>query len=314
MKPSMPPSFSLLLVSLSATQFASAALLVNETYDNYTPIDFLTTGPTPNAPSANGLGLTGTYVVNNPGGGSGFSFAAGGLAFADYNTTAGNKLIYKSSGGGTTLAAELSISSSVTGTLYSSYLVNINVANSNTGGFTEVRVAPAVNTGGDGTRFRSQPDSMVSNANGPGIGYSGTTGLGSSSTALTPGATFMVISRFTNVGTALSAGTPGTGTIFVLNESQYLAFKAASFSESYLNTGDVTARVDSTAITSGGPLAFASGNFIQIGGIGSTNAITYIDALKYGTDLTSVVTIPEPSAAALVVLASIAGFTRRRRG
>jgi len=218
MKPSKPPLFSLLLVSLSATQFASAALLVNETYDNYTPIDFLTTGPTPNAPNANALGLTGTYVVNNPGGGNGYSFVAGGLAFADYNTAGGGKLVYRSNPGGTTLAAELSISSSVTGTLYSSYLVNIDVANSNSGGFTEVRVAPAVNTGGAETRFRSQPDSMVSNANGPGIGYSGTTGPGSSSTALTPGTTFMVISRFTNVGTALSAGTPGTGTIFVLNE------------------------------------------------------------------------------------------------
>ena len=75
----------------------------------------------------------------------------------------------------------------------------------------------------------------------------------------------------------------------------------------------MTARVSSTAITSGGPLEFASGNFIQIGGIGSSGTITYIDALKYGTDLTSVVTVPEPSAAALVLLGSIAGFARRRR-
>lgn len=313
MKPSMTSVFPAFLLSLSAAPVVSAALLVNETYDNYTPINFLTTGPTLDAPAANALGLTGTYVVNNPGGGNGYSFASGGLAFADYNAANGGKLIYRSNTGGTTLAAQLSISSSVTGTLYSSYLVNIDVANTNTGGFTEIRVAPAVDTGGAGTRFRSQPDSMVNNMNGPGIGYSGTTGPGSVSTALTPNTTFMVISRFTNVGQSLSAGTPGTGTIFVLNESQYLAFKAASFAESYLDTGAVTARVSSTAITSGDSLEFASGNFIQIGGIGSSGTITYIDSLKFGTDLTSVVVIPEPSAAVLMVLGSVAGLARRRR-
>jgi len=311
MKPSITSFFPVLLVSLCLNQVASAALLVNETYDSYNPIDFLTTGPTLDAPTANALGLTGTYVVNNPGGGNGYSFTAGGLAFADYNTAAGNKLVFRANGGGTTIAAELSISSSVTGTLYSSYLVNIDVANTNTGGFTEVRVATLVNQGGADTRFRSQPDSSVGSMNGPGASYSANNGPGGLSTALTPDTTFMVISRFTNVGQSLSAGTPGTATTFVLDATQYLAFKATGFSESYLDTGTVTARINSTALTSGGPFEFANGNFIQIGGIGDT--ITYIDALKYGTDLTSVVTVPEPSAAALIVLGSAMGLSRRRR-
>lgn len=310
MKPSMPPVFPSLLVSLGLAHVASAALLVNETYDNYAAVDFPTTGSTPfTGPATNATGLTGNYIVNNPGGGNGFSFADGGLAFADYNTTDGKKLIYRTNGGGTTLAAQLDISSSVTGTLYSSYLVNIDVAT--TTGFTEIRVATNSTDGGDDTRFRSQPDSNATN--GPGVSYSGSNGPGSLSTALTSDTTYMVISRFTNVGTALSAGTPGTGTIFVLDAAQYLAFQGTGYSESYLDTGEVTARVSSNPIQSGGPLAFASTNFVQIGGLGSSTAITYIDALKYGTDLTSVVTIPEPSAAALALLGSIAGFARRRR-
>lgn len=222
-------------------------------------------------------------------------------------------LVYRSNSGGTTIAAQLNLSSSVTGTLYSSYLVNIDAAGTNSSSFTEVRVTTNSGDSGANSRFRSQPDSSVADQNGPGASYSGNTGPAGVGTALALDTTFMVISRFTNVGTALSAGTPGTATTFVLDASQYLAFQATGYSESYLDSGAVTARISSTPLTSGGTFAFANGNFVQIGGIGTTSGITYIDALKFGSDLTSVVTIPEPSAAALVILGSIAGFARRRR-
>ena len=319
MKPSMPPLFPSLLMSLGLAHVASAALLVNETYDNYATVDFPGTGTTPfTGPATNAFGLTGNYIINNPGGGSGYSFVAGGLAFADYNTNApeGRMLVYRSNTGGTTIAAQLNISSSVTGTLYSSQLINVQTAGSLTSGFTESRIASASGTPGADTRFRTQFDSSISNQAGPGVSYSGNPTTSPGTTALSTNTTYMVISSFTRVGESLSAGTPGTATVYVLDANQYQDFKTAGFSQTYLDTGTVTARFTGDSSTSVDPLKpniFESGNFVQIGGINTSNGVTHIDALKYGTDLLSVVTIPEPSAAALVLLGSIAGFARRRR-
>src|SRR5690606_1371399 len=100
------PPCMLLLLSALAVPFslpsARAALLVSESYDSYTPQAFSTTGSAAidTGVTANAQGLAGNYIVNNPGGGSGFSFSAGGLAFGSYNSAAGNKLEFKTNGGG----------------------------------------------------------------------------------------------------------------------------------------------------------------------------------------------------------------------
>jgi len=296
---------------------ASAVLLVNETYDNYAPQVFSNTGAAAidTGVAANALGLAGNYTINNPAGGSGFSFSAGGLAFGSYNSATGNKLEFRTAGGGTTLAVRISASTVTAGsTLYSSYLTNIATSPVMTNSFVESRISSSVSDSSAATRFRTQLDASSSTTDaGAGVGYSGSTTVGSA-TALTTGTTYMVISRFTNVGQTVAS----TATVYVLTLAQYNSFAAAAFAESYLDdanavtSGSVTQRT-TQSVTPASAQGFATNNFSQIGGIGTNTGVVHIDALKYGTDLLSVVTIPEPSATALLGLGLMALAGRRRR-
>ena len=302
-------------LAIGATSCASAALLVNETYDNYAPVTFSNAGSATidTDVAASATGLKGDYLVNNPGGGSGYSFAAGGLAFSGYNSTSGNRLIYRAATGGTTLAAQLSLSSSVTGTLYSSFLFQVDNAGTITSGnssFTEVRVATASGDGGGLSRFRSQVEDNSSVASvGLGVSYAGTVTTAGSSTVPAIGTVYMAISVYTNVGTT---GSPGVATQYVLTAAQYDQFALNSYAQSYLDgVGNVTSKLTNSTTTVAGQ-TFANDQFIQIGGIGTTSGVTNFDALKYGTDLLSVVTVPEPASAALVLLGGLGCLIRRR--
>ncbi len=304
------------LVSVCAAANASAALLVNETYDNYTPVDFIKTGtqPVETTIATSAQGLQGNYIVNNPGGGSGYSFAAGGLAFSTYNSTSGNRMIYRANTGGTTLAAQLSLSSTFSGTLYSSYLFRVDNAGTITtgnGSFTEVRIATNSGDGGPASRFRSQvEDNSALTSIGLGVSYAGSAATTGSATVPTTGVVYMAISMFTNVGVT---GATGTATQYVLTAAQYDQFALNGYAQSYLDgAGNVTSKLTASTTTVAGQ-TFANGQFVQIGGIGTTSGVTNFDALKFGTDLLSVVTIPEPGSSSLVLLGGLGLLVRRRR-
>ena len=319
MNPPFRPSGLMLtpLLAIGAAASASAALLVNETYDNYTPVNFSATGSqaidTSVATSAQGL--QGNYLINNPGGGSGYSFAAGGLAFSTYNTTGGNRMIYRANTGGTTLAAQLSLTSSVSGTLYSSYLFRVDNAGTITTGnssFTEVRIATNSGDGGGSSRFRSQvEDNSSVGSIGLGISYTGSATTTGSSTVPATGIVYMAINVFTNVGVT---GASGTATQYVLTAAQYDQFAVNGYTQGFLDgAGNVTSKLSSGATTVSAGQTFANTQFIQIGGIGTTSGLTNFDALKFGTDLLSVVTIPEPASSSLVLLGGLGLLIRRRR-
>jgi hypothetical protein len=306
--------FLILPIGLSAD--ASAALLVNETYDSYAPVSFPITGSsaivTEVATSA--LGLQGNYIVNNPGGGSGFSFSSGGLAFSTYNSTSGNRMVYRANAGGTTLAAQLSLTSSVSGTLFSSYLFRVDNAGTITTGnssFTEVRVTTGSGDGGGSSRFRSQvEDNSALTSVGLGISYAGSAATTGSATVPAIGTVYMAINVFTNVGVA---GVTGTATQYVLTAAQYDQFALNGYTQGFLDgAGNVTSKLSASTTTVAGQ-TFANNQHVQIGGIGTTSGVTNFDALKFGTDLLSVVTIPEPASSSLVVLGGLGLLVRRRR-
>ncbi|RYD26198.1 MAG: PEP-CTERM sorting domain-containing protein [Verrucomicrobiaceae bacterium] len=317
MNPPFRPSGLLLtpLLAIGAAASAPAALLVNETYDSYAPVPFSSTGAAAldTGVATGAQGLQGNYLVNNPGGGSGYSFAAGGLAFSTYNTTGGNRMIYRANTGGTTLAAQLSLTSSVSGTLYSSYLFRVDNAGTiltGNGSFTEVRIATGSGDGGGSSRFRSQvEDSSSLTSVGLGIGYAGG-GITGSTTVPATGTVYMAINVFTNVGVV---GVNGGATQYVLTAAQYDLFAGNGYSQSYLDgVGNVTSKITNNTTTVAGQ-TFANSQFVQIGGIGTTSGVTNFDALKFGTDLLSVVTIPEPGSSSLVLLGGLGLIIRRRR-
>lgn len=307
-----------MFAALLPVPVASAALLVNETYDAYTPQVFPTTGmgALDTGVTTSAQGLTGNYFINNPGGGSGFAISAGSLAFGSYNGTTGNKFQYRSNGGGSTLAAKISASTVAAGsTLYSSFLVQTVASPMSTASFTETRIASAIGDSGGNSRFRSQIDTSNPVADGgPGVAYTGAIAGTGSTTALDTGTIYMVISRFTNIGQTVSS----TATLYVLTLAQYNSFATALYSESYLDdvnaisNGNLTNRVSQT-VTPGTAQTFATDNFSQIGGIGTSSGVVNIDALKYGTDLLSVVTIPEPGSVLLTGLGLLAVTGKRRR-
>lgn len=297
-------------------QMASAALLVNETYDNYVPYNFETTGAGYIAgPASNAFGLTGSYYINNAGGSGGFSFEAGGLAFASYNSASGGKFVYRSNTGGATLAAQVNLTSSVGSTLYTSFLFRTitrgTITTGETGSLTELRVGTDVNTTGGNSRFRSELDAAGVPNDGYGVGYTGGTVTGTT-TLPDLNVTYMAISRFTGLGVAPTVGAPATATMYILTEAQYINFVAAGYTQAFLDgAGNVTTKVENS-VTSGSAVTLSNGNFVQLGGIGTTSGVTHFDALKFATTLQEAVTIPEPSALGLSAL-GLLGVLRRRR-
>ena len=300
-----PLSALLLAAALGAT--ANGALLVREGFDNYAAATSFTAGTT----ATNATGLTGNYKNNNAGT---YTATAGGLAFSDYNTAGGNKLSAPFTGGGTSLQAQLSLSTTVPAgsTLWSSYLVRYSTISAGPSSLSEVRIHPSDAGTGGGARFRSMSNSADGVGNTfAGISYGATIVTASSpSSQLAATTTYMVISSFSNVGGSGAA----TATQWVLTEAQYNDFRDAGS----LSFANLTARTAGAGATNAfsiisdtaTSLTFGSGLYLQIAG--NSDQATY-DEIRYATTLSEVVTaIPEPGSMALAGLGAIA-FLRRRR-
>lgn len=307
--------------TLLAATSIQAAVLVSENYDSKTSGISLI-----GQDSALGsTGLTGNYSFNGAGLGTSqtYTVVAGGLAFSTYSTTSGNSLQATSSNTGATAVAGISLGASYTGTLYSSYLINFS-ALSTSGGFSSTRITSSSTAVGTASRFGLGADTGVNSAINPGIAYDNATTA--SGTNLVIDTTYMMIGRFTNVGTALSGSTEGVATMFALTAAQWDSFVAAGGTDVYLDeasvgTGDgnISARVADTAVTTGTYSFANTGNYIQTVMSASTTGSTQtykLDNMLYGTSLADVAVapIPEPASAALIgALGALTFVVLRRR-
>ncbi|MDA3874914.1 MAG: PEP-CTERM sorting domain-containing protein [Kiritimatiellae bacterium] len=270
--------------------------------------------------TAAGTGLTGAWAKRS-GDGAVTNVTGTGLTFGSLATSGGAASFSIPGKDLSVVGVEMNLASSVTGTVYSSMLFNFSALDGNSVSLSGMRVADdqALNTN---VRLSTYANSHETSAYSPGVNYNSATNAIAGQT-LAADTTYMSISIFENVGEALSAGNPGTGSVYVLTEAQFEDFVANGRTDANLTgraTGSGANQVTafaSESLTSGGPFNFANGNFMGLASYshvsGTELAGTY-DEFRWGTDLDSVSVVPEPNTLVLMGLSVLAlALFRRRR-
>ncbi|OJU98316.1 MAG: hypothetical protein BGO12_02680 [Verrucomicrobia bacterium 61-8] len=295
------------MIFTAFTTSSQAALLVYEGF-NYSAGLALNT-ITPNASTA-GLDKTVAYAGNGA-----VNYVTGsGLTFGALTTSGGS--ISSAASVTAVGAAKLSLNTYV-GTLWSSYLVSFSsISNTAVGNGALTRVANDISNNGE--RFNSYADSRIpsgSPSTNIGIAYNAASNITVGTTALSLDTTYILISKYTNVGSAVNAGT-GTGTLYALSLSQFNSFLSAGGAESWLNSAsigtgasNVTGRVSSTN-NANSTYLFQSGGYAQF--VNVNDGVTF-DELRYGSTLADVTPVPEPGTLGLAALGVGTAFLLRRK-
>lgn len=307
------PAFCAFAASIASSQ---ASLLLYEGF-NYGVAD----GTTINGVGSTASGTQENWAVNNTiaGGGSASSvFKTSGLSFgSNFTTTSGALLMTTSYNGGqnNASAATVKLNVSTTGTLWGSYLVNFtSIGLASNGSFLAGIGSSATPADASAVNFKS---AMISNAAPTDRKLAN--GYDPASTASTnfqflTGTTYLFISKYTNVGTALSAGTTGVGTTWALTLAQYETWLAGGATEGTLNANS-SIRVSDAAVTSG-TFSFDQGGYLTLRADAPDNngsqLVATVDELRFGTALGDVYVVPEPSVALLGLGSGLLAFRRRR--
>lgn len=288
-----------------------AAILVYEGFEGYGSVGSGIGTPTPNSYS---MGLNRTLAYRS----TGWQISSG-LTFGPLKTS-GNAVSFTTANQ-TYLSSQLDLdqnpgnSASFAGTLYSSYLVNIT--GQHNGGGVQLRVADVFDNT-NGTRFFADADTRqgapTTNA---AVAYN-SANVASTNRDLEFNTTYLVIGRYTNVGTPLSGANQGVGTLFVLTESQFTYLTSQSNWESYLDdssrvignsANEIYARASTTGLSSG-TFTFDDSDFVHFLAVASGS----FDEFRYGDSLLSVLPLTVPEPRNLLWLGGIAmAMVRRRR-
>lgn len=279
------PIFSL----LAGTCAANASLLIHESF-NYP----LTDDTTMAGVATSAIGLNGDYAVGGTGtGGSTSVYAADGLSFGANFPVSGGAVRLSASTGTTSsvLGAAISVPAH-SGTLWNSYLVNFTKKGTGNNPTAQARVSDAQVTGSN-NRLNSIADNFSNQATGISYGSTATTAGGS---ILAAGTTYLILSRYTNVG--MAGG--GTATSWIFNIEGY---------DGWLTAGDgleenlAAYSLASQTSTSTTQADFGSDDFYQLAvsnATGSSLAQTVVyDESRFGTNLNDVLpldtgTDPDP--------------------
>lgn len=287
---------------LVATSPAQAALLVYEGYAGYG------TSLVGVKPSSSTVGLN-RSVDYGPATVSTYTVSPTSLPFSQSFYTQPGSLGTTSTSAGIA-AAQLSLAASHTGTLYHSYLVRFGGHSTASGEGSQSRVSNDQST--TTTRLIADADTRQGSLTTQGIGYGSSVETGG--VELPVNTTYLMIAKWTNVGTTLSAGTPGGRSLYALTSDQFDSFWAAGATESYLDNtaigsgaNAITSRIIGANATSGS-VAFNSGSYTHFVTVG--HAVAF-DELRYGTTLNDV--IPEPTSVGLLATVATVGLLWRRR-
>ena len=247
----------------------------------------LANGANLNGVATNAPGLTGNYTVTALGGGTS-TFQTAGLTFSpNFLPCSGGAVLCSVTGANNYARLGVALNAgTVTGTVYTSYLANFSTLGTVAGPIASSHLNST--TGGtDATCwFRSDVAASVT-LKRPGVGYDATEAAATTGN-LVSGTTYLVVSKFTNVGSALSAGSPGVATTWVFTQAAYDNWYYAGALESQLGTYASFTAAES--VTSG-TFTFNNTRFAQLvagTGAGAAEAVTF-DELRYGTELVDVV-------------------------
>lgn len=319
------------LLGLGSLQQLSAAVYV------YTPFDYgLTDGVTLNGVPTGVSGLAGNWAALAP---AQAQYSTTGLSFgSNFATTSGGalKLTALATGGNVNsfLGAAFSLTpGTVTGTLWNSYLVQWSAFSDILTAQTTLRTSGAA-TSNSNSYFRSQAEADKTDTLGgkPAISYSTATTTNPPATpfAYDLGTTYLILNRFTNVGTALSPTTTGLGTLWVFTQSGYDSWVAAGATEADLDlplseTSYFSFKTDSSPATTGATTGVPTGTYVldstrfmqflqSTTASGTVNPVSFIDEMRYHSSLSDIV-VPEPGSAGLLLggIATLFLVVRRRR-
>ena len=314
----MNPLLKVLIPALALSPIAGHATLL--VYEGFTGYGSTLTGSV--KPNANTIGLDTTanysagasqlsqFTVQSTGLSLGSLLTGGGALSTNSTSTAVATAKLNVAGGG------------YTGTLWSSYLVSFSSAQvSGTNNFAYMRSGSS-SVDGSNEHFATHADSRYKTTDSTQIGVS--YGAGSSSNVALGGATlatdttYILISRFTNVGTDLSTG-PGVATTWALTAAQFDAFVSAGQSESYLDSGSIGSTYTAKASVSAtsGTYEFGAGTGTYISLVESGSSGTTFDELRWGSTLADVTPTMVPEPASFTVIAGflsvgVAALRRRR--
>ena len=283
--------FLSLAALLSAVVGSRADLLVYEGFD-YSLAD----GAPIHGVDTNAMGLSGSYSTAVSGTGATALFTQTGLEFGpDFPAGSGGALRVSTGVAASNSSVRVSVpleAGSPAGTVWNSFLgrVESRVESRNDlallGRVSEDEAGTAA-----GRRFINAIDSSANLA--PGTGYGSTQSGGTPNQALNVGETYLFLSKFTGVGTSLSAGNVGEARQWVLNEAGFAAWVDEGALESQLDAYAIRMASDSV---SSGTIVFADGLFQQFAAFGpsNNNIAGIIDEVRWGTSLGSVSVEIEP--------------------
>lgn len=306
---------SSILASLIIAQPLSASLLVYEGFD-YS----LSNGATMDEVTATAMGLQGDYKVTNAGVAS-TTFATAGLSFgSSFFPTTGGALAQSRAASGAASTASVQLNTgNQTGTLYQSYLFQITDLGTSPMSTAGLRLQDNDGvTSGSAATFSTAPDGLIATASDqsqPAVAYEDANNsvFAGNTTPVTTNTTYLALASFTNVGTALSTGSPGVATFWVLDQSGYSNWLTlGNADEANLST---YATWTATQSLTSGTIVFSDlryQHFYIWANNADSSAATY-DELRWGTTLDSVAVIPEPATTALILPVAVFLWVLRRR-
>jgi acyl-CoA thioesterase I len=290
----MKPSYSWAVACLAATvSSASANLVAYQGFNGYT------VGPLPGQTvGSNTQGLDTAGIITSAGTGANANvFEATGLTFSNLITSGGSAR-YADATGRPSYIGFAYAGPAISGTLYSSYLVRLATAPTSVG-VTSLRANATATGGGAAAYFHAYADGPANVFTGS--QYDANNQNTASTQTLAINTDYVVIGRFTRVGMALSAGSPGVATTYVLTAAQFDFFKDGGFADTELDgaligsgPSNVTSRVSDAAVTTG-TFTLNPGNGIQFGpGNSGVNQTVAYDEFRFGTTLDDILPVPPP--------------------
>ncbi len=263
-----------------------------------------------NGVAVGATGFTGNYSISNTtqnGSTATETFTSTGLTFGgNFHPVSGGAAVLTTTTPNTsnpaTAGLNATISATAAGTIYSSYLTSI------TGSISSGNYSSASTSAGSLKTSTNVGDGLWTGDKAA-IGVTGTGG--STSTVVfspTSGTTYLVLARFTNIGTASAVSVDN---LWIFDQTHYDSWFAAGANESSLDG----AALKTATNTSAAGTFNLNGTFNITNGSGNTSGHTQItDEFRVGTSLSDVTAVvPEPVGTSIMSLAAMGLLGLRKR-